>query len=121
MDTKADPEWLIRVNRDLSNSIRYEWYREVKVLALYWEVGATGFKDEAYRICSMFSEVFGYHNYKIFAIPSVDSYTHVAGRCLSCLARTQDGPSLLIIHYGGHGDPNDDRHSGQERRSVWAA
>ncbi|KAI1360146.1 hypothetical protein F5Y08DRAFT_55348 [Xylaria arbuscula] len=29
--------------------------------------------------------------------------------------------SLLIIHYGGHGDRDDNIHQGQEKRSVWAA
>ncbi|KAF2447403.1 hypothetical protein P171DRAFT_429047 [Karstenula rhodostoma CBS 690.94] len=30
-------------------------------------------------------------------------------------------PGLFIIHYGGHGDPDDDKRQGQERRSVWRA
>jgi hypothetical protein len=39
----------------------------------------------------------------------------------SARAKELNSSSLLILHYGGHGDRNDDKHKGQERRSVWAA
>ncbi|KAI0471819.1 hypothetical protein GGR56DRAFT_93512 [Xylariaceae sp. FL0804] len=54
-----------------------------------------------------------------FPIPARNSYIALLALITTTLA--VQGPALLVIHYGGHGDRDDDRHEGQERRSVWAA
>lgn len=34
--------------------------------------------------------------------------------------KQRECPALIIVHYGGHGDRNDDFHNGERERSVWA-
>ena len=74
----------------------------------------------------MFQDVFNY-DVEIFAIPSVSSQLRLDNFISQVLLKIEDEArktsllSLLIIYYGGHGDRNDDRHKGEERRSVWAA
>lgn len=73
----------------------------------------------------MFEKIYNYAVIE-FAIPSKTPQSNyfsllqvVSG--VLCEESNTKGPSLLIIHYGGHGDSDDDRHNGEERRSVWAA
>jgi hypothetical protein len=87
--------------------------------------GHRSYGDEANAIVNTFKTVFQYPG-TTYPIPSVNTYTHVVGFIRDTLvdlgneAEANKAASLLIIHYGGHGD-RDDRHARQERRSVWAA
>ncbi|KAI0198129.1 hypothetical protein F4808DRAFT_463157 [Astrocystis sublimbata] len=115
-----------RLNKSLQHSIRRRTYEFVKVIALYWDAGHQGYKDEGRAVTDMFRTKFRYQTQE-FPIPSFNSYTHVMGLMTRVLleigsaAEKTNAASLLIVHYGGHGDEDADRHQGQERRSVWAA
>ncbi|KAI0547663.1 hypothetical protein F4679DRAFT_586334 [Xylaria curta] len=115
-----------RLNQSLHLSLRRRTYESVKVVALYWEDGHQGYKNEGKAVVETFKASFQYSTEE-FAIPSTHSYAHVLGlmtRVLLEIGTTTEktkAASLLIVHYGGHGDRDDDRHQGQEKRSVWAA
>ncbi|GAW19539.1 hypothetical protein ANO14919_090270 [Xylariales sp. No.14919] len=115
-----------RLNKSLDLSLRRRTYESVKVVALYWEDGHQGYKDEGRAVASTFNRVFQYPTEE-FAIPSSNTYAHVLGFMTRVLleigtaAEETKAASLLIIHYGGHGDRDDNIHQGQEKRSVWAA
>ncbi|KAJ2992671.1 hypothetical protein NUW58_g2092 [Xylaria curta] len=115
-----------RLNESLQLSMRRSTYASVKVLALYWQDGHQGYKNEAQAVVDLFRHSFQY-SAEEFAIPSSNSYNHVLGLMTNRLlelgeaAANARAASLLIIHYGGHGDRDNDKHQGQEKRSVWAA
>lgn len=113
-------QFVLQLNRDLQTAIAYGEYEVVNVLVLYWENGAVGFKDEAAKVSGLFKDVFNYHVTE-YAIPTEKSFLSVMGLITTTLGEYRTRKGLLIIHYGGHGDPDDLKHSGQERRSVWAA
>jgi hypothetical protein len=74
----------------------------------------------------MFKELFQYA-IEEFAIPTSQSYLQLHNFVTQSMshvtkfAEEKRGAPLLIIHYGGHGDQDDDKTKGEEKRSVWAA
>lgn len=114
-----------QINEKLKDYDTINKYTVVKVLVLYWEDGDhKGFKAEGAAIGNMFQRLFNF-DVEYFSIPSVNSHIHldtvVAQTLLALSSTTSKGQRLLIIHYGGHGDPNNKHHAGEEKRSVWAA
>ena len=93
-------------------------YKSISVLILYFEDSDTGFKDEALRIGELFAIDFHYE-VEYYAIPSDHSHRRLDTKINSFLDDHGDPDHLMIIHYGGHGDPNDD--NTQEKLAVWAA
>ena len=99
-------------------------YDYVKVLLLFW-AGSTKenleFRDEGRRLGKFFSEEFDF-SVEEFPIPFAFSQLALQSRitdeviAASTVAQARGEPSLLIIHYGGHGDEDED----PERRAVWA-
>jgi hypothetical protein len=122
MAATGNESWVARLNQDLKSLSTSGAYQSVTVLVLYWEDGDKDYQDEGREVRRMFEGLFRY-NVTEFAIPSMSSYFHLLGLVSQALAKRDEhsGPGLFIIHYGGHGDRDDDKHSGQERRSVWAA
>ncbi|RAH47764.1 uncharacterized protein BO95DRAFT_512912 [Aspergillus brunneoviolaceus CBS 621.78] len=118
--------WKDDLNRRLKDSAQRQGYAAVKALIIYWEESDPGFEEEGRALAQLFQSSFEY-DVDIFPIPSSHSYLRLHNFITqSLLAVTSDaesrkGAPLLIIHYGGHGDRNDDRHGGEERQSVWAA
>ncbi|KAF2232015.1 hypothetical protein EV356DRAFT_518054 [Viridothelium virens] len=114
------------LNERLKTSIRSESYGYVKVLTLYWTEGEIGFREEAQEFGRFVQDIYGY-DVEEFEIPTLMSAQSLRGVVLNSAvaagkhAISSKTQSLLIIHYGGHGDKDDDKHAGQERRSVWAA
>lgn len=112
---------LQKLNDDLRSSIKQGGYSKVEALVLCWEEGEDDFKREAVHVENLLQDVFNFPT-EIFAIPSENSQWAVLHAVTGKLCSVQGkGPSLLVLHYGGHGDADDDKHSGQEKRSVWAA
>jgi hypothetical protein len=128
MAEDLNEEWDSHINRQLKLSSRSRAYACVKVLILYWEESDDGFKSEGRALGELFQnrELFNFA-VEEFAIPTSNSYLQLhnfvtkALLDLSSWADEKRGASLLIIHYGGHSDRNDDRHAGEEKKSVWAA
>ncbi|KAF4629756.1 hypothetical protein G7Y89_g8388 [Cudoniella acicularis] len=120
--------WEKHINKQLELSIRFRAYVCVKVLILYWEEGDEGFKREGRDLGRILEDKETF-NFEVeeFAIPTSKSYLQLHNFITTSLLSVSDyadnkrGASLLIIHYGGHGDRNDDKHNGEEKRSVWAA
>jgi len=114
--------WVKEVNETLQSSIQRRDSTKAQVLVLYWDDGEEGFKEEARAVRTLFEQVFHYPVSE-FAIPTTNSYFALLASVAEALALAHDqaGTSLFIIHYGGHGDRDDDKHKGEERRAVWAA
>lgn len=94
-------------------------YKSVSVLAIYWEDGdVPGFEEEARQITHFFKESFNF-GVDIFAIPSDKCHMKLDIRINTLLDDHGYEDHLIIIHYGGHGDPDDD--PAREQLSVWAA
>ena len=114
------------LNKELDLRSRSQAYTFVQVLILYWNDGDSDFRAEGLELGKLFEESFKY-SVQFFPIPTNQSYLalhqFVTQWALFASQREQEdrGRALLIIHYGGHADRNDDRHSGEEKRSVWAA
>jgi hypothetical protein len=118
-----DRSLIDRFNSKLKGVFRTEnIYAEVYVLLLYWEdTKVAGFKQEADALELLFEKGFGYppDHIKQFEIPLKQSQIALEAEILSfMLNKTQD--SLLIIHYGGHGDADDDPERQRPRLAVWA-
>ncbi|TVY84252.1 hypothetical protein LSUE1_G001353 [Lachnellula suecica] len=128
MDNKIAPDWESHINKQLELSTRSRAYACVKVLILYWVGGDPGFEVEGRELGQLFADKETF-NFAVeeFAIPRSNSCLELKQSIirsildLSSYADEKRGASLLIIHYGGHGDQNDDKHKGEEQRSVWAA
>jgi hypothetical protein len=118
--------WKEHLNKQLTAFTRTRYYACVKVLTIYWKDGHDGFKEEARELGEMFRDEFQY-SVEEFSIPSSRSLLHLSNFItqsllyVTSIAEAKEASSLLIIHYGGHGDMNDDRDKGEERRSVWTA
>jgi hypothetical protein len=112
------------LNEQLKISIRSRAYVHVKVLILYWQDREAGFRLEGQQLGRTFKQLFGYA-VGYYAIPSTQSYLQLLNFITQSIlsvtkcAKEKAGASLLIIYYGGHGDEN--RASGEGKRSVWAA
>jgi len=92
-------------------------YDRVTVLVIYWqECSNSGFKQEAIKIGALMSTAFKY-SVEYFEIPSISSQLALDVRLNELLTANQQDGTLLIIHYGGHGEIDDDH----DNQSVWAA
>lgn len=97
----------------------YNEYRSISVLILFWEdSGHPGCQDGALQIGELFEKDFLY-NVDYYAIPSINSHRRLDTK-INTFFDEHEGPDhLMIIHYGGHGDPDDEH--GQEKLAVWTA
>lgn len=94
-------------------------YKSVSVLALYWqEADHPGFQREARSLGALFSNDFHY-DVDYFPIPSENSHIELDTRINLLLKQRGHSDHLLVIYYGGHGDPNKDE--GEDKLAVWAA
>ncbi len=115
-----------QLNQKLQSSARSRAYSYAKVLILYWQDGHEDFRKEGQELGQMLKELFQYA-VEEFAIPTSQSYLQLHNFVTQSMlhvtksAEEKRGAPLLIIHYGGHGDQNDDKIKGEEKRSVWAA
>ncbi|KAK4205083.1 hypothetical protein QBC40DRAFT_65783 [Triangularia verruculosa] len=117
-DTSHQSDLLLALNDDLNTTIQSRSCARVKVLVTYWQDGDhPGYKTEGEEVGQLFQSLFHF-DVETFPIPSSDSYVALLGAVTGGLAAK---PSLFIVHYGGHGDKNDDHKNGEIRRSVWAA
>lgn len=99
----------------------FDEYHSVCVLLLWWEDGdSPGFKLEAEALQELFLKSF-YFFTETYSIPSEKAQLSLDQRINNLILQHSSDGSLLIIHYGGHGDEDDDRTSNRERQSVWAA
>jgi len=107
-------------------------YAAVKALVLYWENSdrLSEYRGEARKVKSFFEKL----NYEteLYPIPDTNSQLAVHAFIAKQMVSLADSmsilgaPCLLIVHYGGHGDKDDDRHYAgpggpQKRRAVWRA
>lgn len=118
MSVEPNSEVVAQLNKDLKSSLKSRGYEDVKVFVLYWQEGHEGYKKEGQSVCRMFEDVFHYPVCE-FPIPTTNSLIQLSQFVLQEIPKNPERHSLCIIHYGGHGDP--DNKQGQERRSVWAA
>ncbi|KAL9614267.1 MAG: hypothetical protein Q9167_001223 [Letrouitia subvulpina] len=114
-----------KIRRKINSALDFEdWqirneYKSVSVLALYWEqADHPGFQQEARSLGALFSKRFHY-DVDYFPIPSANSHVELDTRINLLLKQRGHLDHLLIIYYGGHGDPNND--IGDEKLAVWAA
>ncbi|KAI4194485.1 MAG: hypothetical protein LQ350_007736 [Teloschistes chrysophthalmus] len=113
------------LRRRLNSALEFEeWtlhneYKSISVLVIYWkDADMPGFKEEAYSVGALFAGTFRYDvNY--YEIPSDDSHMELDRRINTFISEHRDPDDLLIIHYGGHGDP--DNETAHEKLAVWAA
>ena len=100
-------------------------YTTIRVLLLYWDCeevddrNKATFKSEAYGLESYFRSQLNYNAVEHFPIPTSDSQLSLSNKIGQTLISANDPSSLLIIHYGGHGD--EDIANGGLQRSVWSA
>jgi hypothetical protein len=123
-ESKATEEILIsHLNERLKRSNAH--YDYVKVLLLFWDGTShqtDAFRNESRALGSFLAGTFKY-DVEEHPIPhhlpqlSVQSRVTEEVRLASNAACPPDGRSLLIIHYGGHGDRDGD----PEGRALWAA
>jgi len=94
-------------------------YGHAAVLLLYWaDCTDKGYSQEAGQVAQLFSGRFGYQ-VEPYKIPSDASELELDARISRFLLANRKPDTLLILHYGGHGHPDDDR--GQDQESVWCA
>ena len=112
------------LTRRLNSALKREdWensndYKGISVLILYFEDSDDGFKEEALMVGKLFELDFHYE-VEYYPIPSHHSHLRLDTKINAFLNDHGEPDHLMIIHYGGHGDPNDD--GAQERLAVWAA
>jgi hypothetical protein len=115
-------------NERLEQTLPYGDYEYVKAVILFWEESdkPDAYRKEAESLGSLFQDEFRF-DVEYYPIPIEEAHTSVLGfindhvKTLNIRMKKTGSPCLLIIHYGGHGDPDDDKRQGQERRSVWRA
>ena len=123
---EASEDFAKQVNQKLRSSACTRAYSYAKVLILYWQDGHEDFRKEGQELGQMFRDSFQYA-VEEFAIPTSQSYLQLHNFVTQSMlhvtksAEEKGGAPLLIIHYGGHGDQDDDVSKGEEKRSVWAA
>ncbi|KAI4712917.1 hypothetical protein J4E89_001895 [Alternaria sp. Ai002NY15] len=109
-------------------------YAAVKALILYWENSdkPSEYHEEARNVECFFRKM--KYETELYPIPDIGSQLavnafiakHAHQLSLANGISSLGAPCLLIVHYGGHGDKNDDRHftgpgGPQKRRAVWRA
>lgn len=124
------------LSRHLEKPVPFQRYAAVKAIILYWE-DSDGFEEyakEADELKDFFQGLqFDTELCKIPVLCGQDSelelHSFILEKQKQLRRRMRDldeAPCLLIVHYGGHGDKDDDKHATgiggpQERRSVWRA
>lgn len=99
----------------------FDEYQSVWALLLWWEDGdLPGFKTEAEDVKELFTKSFNF-SVETYSIPSKQAQLSLEAKIIHFILEHGSGGSLLIIHYGGHGDEDNDRMRERERQSVWAA
>ena len=95
-------------------------YTGGSLLSLYWEDAEdSGYKDESEKVVHFFATM-GF-DATAFPIPSENSHVELLSRVIE-LIKSQGKPgNLVVIHYGGHGDADNDRGMDRESLAVWAA
>jgi hypothetical protein len=94
-------------------------YDLVAVLVIYWKnCKDKGYKEEGRTVGELFRKGFGY-SVEYYEIPAADSELELDARINNYLREHRRSETLLIIHYGGHGNPDDEH--GQNQESVWCA
>lgn len=94
-------------------------YKSISVLVIYWQEGDNpGFQKEASEIGELFATHFHY-NVEYYEIPSKKSYIELDKKINSFLDAHGEPDHLIIIHYGGHGDRDDE--NAHKKLAVWAA
>lgn len=92
-------------------------YDRVTVLVIYWqECSNSGFKKEAINIGTLMKTAFNF-TVEFFEIPSIGSQLALDVRLNELFTSNLQDGTLIIIHYGGHGEIDDDN----DNQSVWAA
>ena len=95
-------------------------YDSVSVLCIYWEGSESlGFQKEAREVMKLFSEDFQFKTQE-YAIPSLSAHHNLCKRACRFIddENYQDPRTLLIIHYGGHGDPNTQPTDSEDKRKL---
>lgn len=106
-------------------SLGHTKYGHALSLIIYWEEGYTGFKKEGQKLGRFLKGRLG-HEVQEFAIPHDSPHVALVHFISKAIIKTneimkqRECPALIIVHYGGHGDRNDDFHNGERERSVWA-
>ncbi|KAL2048907.1 hypothetical protein ABVK25_010859 [Lepraria finkii] len=105
------------LNRDFENG---NDYIGGSLLSLYWQqADNAGYKDESDKVVQFFGSM-GFDT-AVYPIPSENSHIELLSRIIS-LIKSQGKPGcLVVIHYGGHGDADNDRGMDREAQAVWAA
>ena len=97
----------------------YNEYKSISALVIRWENSDNpGFEEEAFEVGKLFENDLSY-NVEYYAIPSISSQRRLDDRINSFFDNNEGSGHLMIIHYGGHGDADDD--PGQEKLAIWAA
>lgn len=97
----------------------YNEYKSISVLVIRWEYSDNpGFEEEALEIGRLFEEDFAY-KVEYYAIPSINSQRRLDDKINSFFDKNEGPGHLMILHYGGHGDADDN--PGQEKLAIWAA
>jgi hypothetical protein len=116
----------------LERPLGHSEYTEVQALIIYWQESdkLEAYEEEAGKLQELFRVL--QYDTEVYKIPVQDSQLNLSEVILRHCNRLSgqlrgsehDPSSLLIIHYGGHGDKDDDKHATdgrQERRAVWRA
>lgn len=91
-------------------------YKAVYVLLIYWADGEPGIIEEAERLLLYFRETWHF-SVSSFPIPSDRSQAALQNEISNFIFNCQlSKESLLLVHYGGHGDANV-----EELKAIWAA
>jgi hypothetical protein len=111
-----------QLNTQLSQTFpRSNDYREVHVLLIYWKESVTpkspSFQDEAIDLALFFNHEFKY-TVTQFEIPLDQSEIALKAEIYRFILN-KSPDALLILHYGGHSDEDDDRET-HRRQAVWA-
>lgn len=103
-----------RLNERIDGSFgRKNDYDFAQVLALHWAETDQDFESEAYKIKYFFKSDLGY-DVSHFAIPEANSTLELTQAIDHFLHQEKSPRTLHIIHYGGHGD--EDNNSAYDRR-----
>ncbi|KAL1796259.1 hypothetical protein ACET3X_004799 [Alternaria dauci] len=134
MDSGAtDNDYERRLKHLVEKPVPLVRYAAVRAVILHWEDSdrLEDYVREAEMVESFFKEGLKFDT-QVWAIPSNHSQIEMRKFVMdqqALLVRRMallDAPCLLIIHYGGHGDKDDDIHytgpgGPQQRRAVWRA
>ena len=113
--------WKTRLEEELNrNYDNGNDYVAGSMLSLYWqEADNAGYKDESDKVVQFFSSM-GFDT-AIYPIPSDNSHIELLSRIISLIKSHGKPGCLVVIHYGGHGDADNDRGMDREAQAVWAA